>query len=407
MPTITLKGNQIGEALQFAEVGLTTRVEIGRVWFAATDTVTLTVAAGTFDPVTGALLGGNGAITGLTVKTAAGLVTTFGTSADGLDIDRNASKQGADFFYISETPGAGRGGAYGGLMIEKLVISDLPLSPRSTVTFDNGGGWTPGTGPVTPPPGGPTPIRGTQSDDILRGTAADDRIEGLDGNDRIDALGGNDLVFGGNGQDTLFGGAGDDTLEGGNGNDRLDGGTGNDLLRGGDGNDVLFGGAGNDRIETGPGNDLANGGDGNDLIVGGNGNEVQIGGAGADSMFGGAGNDKLLGGLGNDVLHGGAGGDVLDGGQGTDRLTGGAGGDAFVFSAGDRVTDFSRVEGDQIWFDAALGLSAADVIVTRVAAGTQITFAGAPGAMLLEGYFGGFDPGNDFKFDYVQTADFL
>lgn len=336
MPTYSFRGNQIGEALQFVENGLTITVEIGRVWFAATDIVTITTRGGTTDP-SGAFVGGNGAITGLSVTTAAGQTTTFFASPDGLDVDPDPSKQGADFFYISETPGIGVGGAYAGLKIEKIVVSDVALTARSLVVYDNGGGWIPGGGvsPPPPPPPGPGPIVGTNGNDNLRGTAGNDRIEGRDGNDRIAALGGDDLVSGGNGNDVLDGGAGRDTLDGGDGNDRLTGGNGVDQLRGGFGNDLL------------------------------------------------------------------------DGGAGADVLTGGAGGDRFVWGAGDRVTDFSRVEGDQIWFDAALGLSAADLVITQVAAGTRIGIAGQTGTILLQGYFGGFDVGNDFRFDYVPSTDFL
>ena len=72
MTTFTLRGNQIGEALQFQENGTTVTVEIGRVWFQATDTVTLIAAPGAVDPVTGAYVGGAGSIIGLTVTTATG-----------------------------------------------------------------------------------------------------------------------------------------------------------------------------------------------------------------------------------------------------------------------------------------------------------------------------------------------
>ncbi len=58
-----------------------------------------------------------------------------------------------------------------------------------------------------------------------------------------------------------------------------------------------------------------------------------------------------------DMLIGLAGDDVVTGGAGTDVMTGGAGADRFVFNAGDsgataatadRITDFSRAEGDKI-----------------------------------------------------------
>ena len=328
MATFTLKGNQVGEALQFNTQGGTTTVEVGRVWFAATDTVTITTAPGTTD-ASGAFIGGAGAITSLTVTTATGQVTTFFASPDGLDVDPDQEKNGADFFYISESPAAGIGGAYAGLQLEKLLISDVALAAGTLTTFSNTGGYAPGTGPVTPQP----QLIGTAADDTLTGTAGADVMDGRAGNDTIRSLGGND------------------TVQGGQGNDRVDGGGGADRLTGGDGNDRLVGAGGNDR------------------------------------------------------LRGDAGNDVLVGGAGTDTLTGGLGGDTFVFSAGDRVTDFNAAQGDQIAFDAALGLDLADITVTLSAAGTTIAWAG--GSMLLQGVTLPFDLGNAFDFGYQPSFDFV
>ncbi|MFN3641680.1 MAG: hypothetical protein ACK4TB_01990 [Gemmobacter sp.] len=150
MPIYILKGNQVGEALQFVENGQTTRVEIGRVWFAETDTVRIVTTPGSVD-ANGTFFGGNGAVTAFSVTTAAGLTTTFYASPDGLDVDRDLTKQGPDFAYISEKPGSGQGGAYAGLNIEKIMISDVPLTAYSVLTYANGGGWVPGAGSVTPP----------------------------------------------------------------------------------------------------------------------------------------------------------------------------------------------------------------------------------------------------------------
>ena len=333
MTTITLRGNQIGEALQFNGNGNTVAVEIGRVWFSATDTVTITFAPASFDPVTGQLIGGAGAVTGLTVTTAAGQVTTFGTStANPLDVDPDQSKNGADFFYVSESPAAGIGGAYAGLQLEKIVVTDMALIGGTSPLFSSFGGYLPATGTVTPPA---PQLIGTNGNDVLTGTAAANYMAGRDGNDRITS------------------GAGNDTVDGDDGNDLIDGGKG------------------------------------------------------ADSLWGGRGNDLLWGGNSNDRLFGGDGDDVLDGGAGTDRLAGGVGGDVFVFGAGDRVLDFSRVEGDQIHFAAALGVTEADLAISTTAQGTVISAAGVAGTLLLQGYFGGFDTGNDFKFDYVPNFDFL
>ncbi len=333
MTTLTLRGNQIGEALQFDGNGPITAIEIGRVWFSETDTVRITFVPGSFDPITGQLIGGAGSVSGLSVTTATGLVTTFGVStANPLDVDPDQSKNGADFFYISESPAAGLGGRYAGLQLEKIVVSDVALVGGTSPIFDLLGGYVPVGGTVTPPA---PQLTGTNGNDFLTGTRAADVMNGLNGNDQITSLAGNDTV---------------------------------------------------------------NGGDGNDIIDGG---------VGVDRLFGDAGNDLIWGGNGADQLSGGAGNDVLDGQAGRDALTGGAGGDVFVFGAGDRVVDFSRVQGDQIYFDATLGLSEADLIIRTTTQGTTIGAVGVTGTMLLSGYFGGFDTGNDFKFDYAPIFDFI
>jgi Ca2+-binding RTX toxin-like protein len=334
MTTFTFRGDQIGEALQFDPNAGQTRVEIGRVWFLPTDTVTMTVAPGTFDPATGAFIGGNGAITSLTVTTASGQVTTFFPSPNGLDVDVDQAKQGSSFFYIQETPEAGVGGAYAGLSIEKIVVSTTALTAGTSVGYDNLGGFTNG-GTVTPPPPPPSalPGGGTPADDTLTGTAAANTIDGGEGNDTIRSLGG------------------DDTVSGGQGNDRVDGGAGSDRIAGGEGDDRL------------------------------------LGGGGADSIRGGDGND------------------IIDGGAGRDSLAGGLGGDTFVFGAGDRVDGFSTGEGDQIAFDAALGLDFADLVITQDAAGTTVAWTG--GAMRLDGFTGPLDAGNDFDFAFVPSFEFV
>lgn len=261
MTTITLRGNQIGEALQFQENGPNITVEIGRVWFSATDTVTLTAAPGAFDPVTGAFVGGPGSITGLTVTTATGQVTTFGVgAATPLDVDPDQAKNGADFMYVSESPAAGLGGAYAGLQLEKILISDQTLLAGTSPVFSSAGNWVPNTG-VTPPPVVPNLIA-TNGDDILTGTAAANVVNALDGNDTVWTLGGNDRV------------------NGGLGNDRMDGGTGADQLTGGQGNDLILGGGGADRLTGNEGDDLLNGGAGRDVMTGGAGGDTFVFGNG-------------------------------------------------------------------------------------------------------------------------------
>ena len=77
--------------------------------------------------------------------------------------------------------------------------------------------------------------------------------------------------------------------------------------------------------------------------------------------------NELRGEAGNDSLDGKAGNDLLDGGAGRDQLTGGSGADRFRFATAgafgtaqaDRITDFSRSEGDRIEISrSAFGLAA-------------------------------------------------
>jgi Ca2+-binding RTX toxin-like protein len=328
MTTLTFRGDQIGEALQFQTNGTTTTVEVGRVWFAATDVVTMTLAPGAIG-ATGSIIGGPGAITALSVTTASGQVTSFFPSPDGLDIDPDQEKNGADFFHISESPDAGVGGAYAGLQLEKLLISDTPLIAGAQTSFGNLGGYVGAAGPVTPAPR----LIGDALDNSLTGTAAADRMEGRAGND------------------TILSQAGNDTVLGGTGNDRIDAGAGNDRVVGGDGNDLILGGAGADR------------------------------------------------------LTGEAGYDVFDGGTGRDTMSGGLGGDTFVFGTGDRVTDFNALEGDQIAFDAGLGLDLADITITIGTTGTTIGHAG--GSLFLAGVTQPFDTGNAFDFGYQPGFEFV
>jgi Ca2+-binding RTX toxin-like protein len=139
-------------------------------------------------------------------------------------------------------------------------------------------------------------IRGTPGDDDLvgdpNGAPEADTISGLAGNDLLVALGGDDR---------LFGATGDDRLEGGADKDRLDGGTDADILLGGPGDDSLFGR------------------DGNDFVRGDLGRDFLAGGSGADAFFFG------------------------DVGFGPVEYESGVG-----KGNRDRVTDFSRAEGDKI-----------------------------------------------------------
>ena len=83
-----------------------------------------------------------------------------------------------------------------------------------------------------------------------------------------------------------------------------------------------------------------------------------IGNQAANELWGGAGDDNLDGQAGNDLLDGGDGRDVLTGGLGADRFRFATPG-AFGTVQADRITDFSRSEGDRIELSrSAFGLSA-------------------------------------------------
>lgn len=93
--------------------------------------------------------------------------------------------------------------------------------------------------------------------------------------------------------------------------------------------------------------------EGSDRLIGTAANDRITAKGGADRVFGGLGNDRLFGGKGDDRLSGGQGNDRIVGGYGVDTLTGNAGADHFAFSRAktadkDRITDFSRAEGDRI-----------------------------------------------------------
>jgi len=156
------------------------------------------------------------------------------------------------------------------------------------------------------------------------------------------------------------------------------------LVLGTTANETLNGGQGHDRVYGNRGNDTINGHNGNDLLSGERGHDSLNGGAGNDLMLGGNDRDLLIGGLGNDRLHG---------ETGNDTLTGGAGADDFVFSrrgGADRITDFTRTQGDQIFLDDALwtGTRSAAQVVTSFASvtaeGVLFNF-GANGTLLLQG----------------------
>ncbi|MGO1078039.1 calcium-binding protein [Inquilinus sp. CA228] len=259
-------------------------------------------------------------------------------------------------------------------------------------------------------------LNGSAFGDSLLGDINANMMRGLGGVDQIAGGGGDDTLAGGAGADSLFGGTGLDTalyddgsvgvtvnlftstgsggtaqgdtyldienvigsafgdsLTGDNGANRLRGGAGNDILRGGLGGDVLDGGSGIDlatyfgaavgvkvNLQAGASSD-------DDTLFS---IENVNGGQGGEVLTGNAGTNVLNGFEGNDVLAGGGGKDVLGGGVGADVFAFTAIGDSVVGANADRITDFSRAQGDKI------DLSAIDA--NTAAAGNQaFTFIGS------------------------------
>lgn len=150
-----------------------------------------------------------------------------------------------------------------------------------------------------------------------------------------------------------------------------------------EGNDVVTGGALPDVLSGFGGVDVIDGGGGIDFI---NGN------AGNDSLMGGDGNDVVRGGKDDDVISGGAGNDFLSGDRGNDTVSGGAGADTFHIFAGaglDRITDFSRAEGDRVLIFTGqtytVSQQGADTVVD-LGGGTQMVLVGVQQASLTDGW---------------------
>jgi Ca2+-binding RTX toxin-like protein len=230
---------------------------------------------------------------------------------------------------------------------------------------------------------------GSLGGDNLVGSVFANTLQGLDGNDVLRGGAGADVIEGGAGIDTASyyyattgvsidlgahtaGGGeaqgdiltGIENLTGGQGSDTLAGDAGANTLAGWNGNDVLRGGAGADRLDGGAGTDTASYYSATTGVVVslasglGTGGEAQgdtlfgienlSGGQGWDQLYGNAGANVLQGWNGNDLLVGRAGQDTLTGGAGADRFQFTAVGDSVVGANADRITDFSRAQGDKI-----------------------------------------------------------
>ncbi len=182
-------------------------------------------------------------------------------------------------------------------------------------------------------------FKATGPDLIVRGMIADD-IENITGSQFADQLAGSsgaNLLRGLGGDDTVLGLGGDDILSGGAGADRLVGGAGIDLV-------TYFGTSVGVKVDllTGFGSDGEAQGDTYAGI------ENVNGSMGGDLIFGNADGNALNGFEGVDSLVGAAGRDVLTGGAGADRFVFTVLADSAIGAGADRITDFSRAQGDRI-----------------------------------------------------------
>jgi Ca2+-binding RTX toxin-like protein len=180
---------------------------------------------------------------------------------------------------------------------------------------------------------------------------------------------------------------------------RATAGDGTDYLRGEEGDDVIYGGFGFDDVHGNMGNDTVSGGQDGDWVVGGKDNDVLSGDDGDDIVFGnlgidtcdgGTGADLVRGGQGDDLLAGGAGNDFLSGDLGEDTVSGGTGADIFnsFGTAGtDRVTDFSRAEGDRVRLEPGSTYTA-----SQQGADTVVEIAGGGRVVLVSVTLSGLDP---------------
>ncbi|TFU06302.1 hypothetical protein EUV02_04700 [Polymorphobacter arshaanensis] len=206
----------------------------------------------------------------------------------------------------------------------------------------------------------PSPIYGTNGDDIIdigyvsgphTVGATDDVILALDGNDVVNSGGGNDVIEGGNGDDVIDAGAGNDSIDGGTGIDTMAGGSGNDTFYVDDSSDVVTenAGEGTDTVQASV-----------SYVLGADVENLVLTGFGLD----GTGNDLA------NTITGTAGTDFLDGGAGADTLDGGAGNDSYgVDNAGDVVVEATGGGTDTVYaaVDYTLGANVENLVLTGAA----------------------------------------
>jgi serralysin len=169
--------------------------------------------------------------------------------------------------------------------------------------------------------------------------------------------------------------AGNDVLDGKAGNDTLNGGLGNDTLIGGEGDDVFIVNVAADVVveAENEGTDTVNvafTAVGNHTLSAHVENATVVTALSGVGVIGNALDNVLIGGNGANVLNGGAGNDTLDGGLGSDNLIGGAGDDLYRINV---ATDIVN--------ESAVGSSGTDTVeIGFTAAGSYLMTVGVENA---------------------------
>ncbi len=305
-------------------------------------------------------------------------------------------------------------------------------------------------------------IYGGAGDDQITGESGDDQIYGQAGNDTLHGNNGNDLIVGGIGDDYMVGNTGADTflIELGDGNDTVytDDSTERDqhrtdIVRFGVGitpADVVVSRSSGNLLLSIPSHNQSvsvkyhyatwastnsyklgyaefNDGtiwdtarfselilqtsDSNDTVTGFDDSaDIIDGGIGADTIKGAGGDDQLFGGEGNDTLFGDSGNDTLIGGAGDDILNGGSGADIYVINLNDGVDIISNYywnhpvpPQDVLIF--GVGISPADVVLTRSGFDLILTIGVGGQQITLQGQFGTWSGNPMARIDSIQFND--
>jgi Ca2+-binding RTX toxin-like protein len=256
--------------------------------------------------------------------------------------------------------------------------------------------------------------------DVINGTSATDRIYGFDGNDTLNGGGGNDVLNGGAGDDIyMFGyGSGIDRIYDESLIANLDVILFNSsvapdnvrVMRHGDdlelhlvnSDDMLI--LSNWYLSSAYQIEQVQFADGTKWnteyllsqvpllpVIGTLGDDILRGQDGVGNTYLGLdGNDILTGGYGNDTLDGGTGSDTLDGGIGNDVLRGGLGADTYIFGRGysqDIIRDWEPNSSNRDKIVFSTGITASDVLQTRIANDLILTIGGAADQITIENWF--------------------